>query len=66
MYGYHTPVTWKTDQENTKLWREFPDELVQKMSEVPIALHAHTYTVTLETFKDKIGIHKEMLITQEG
>ena len=36
------------------------------MSEVPIALHAHTYTVTIETYKDKKGIHEEMLITQEG
>ena len=36
------------------------------MSEVPIALHAHTYTVTIETYKEKKGIHSEMLITQEG
>jgi hypothetical protein len=36
------------------------------MSEVPIALHAHTYTVTVETYNYKKEIHKEMLITQEG
>ena len=40
----------KRNQEETKLWHEFPEELVQKMSEIPFALHAHTYTVTLETF----------------
>ena len=54
------------NQEETKLWHEFPEELVQKMSEIPFALHAHTYTVTLDTFREKKGIHKEMVITQIG
>ena len=36
------------------------------MSEVPFALHAHTYSVTIETYKGKKNIHEEMFITQEG
>jgi len=36
------------------------------MSEEPIALHAHTWAVTIETYIEKKGINSEMLITQEG
>ena len=36
------------------------------MSYSEIGLHAHHYSVTLDTFKNKKGLFKNMRITQEG
>ncbi len=62
-YGKNHPVIWTTDARDTKLWSSFSEDLVKKMSHSPVGLHAHHYSITLDTFKKKKGLFENMRIT---
>lgn len=51
IYGDNLPVTWnKKNAKESRMFGSYPKDLVQKMETNGVALHAHTYSVSLETY----------------
>ena len=52
IYGQSRPVKWevKNPLEDSQLFKYFTPELVEKVASRNLSLHAHTYSVSFETF----------------
>ena len=65
-YGDNRNITWEVDNvnEDSKLWGTFPNSLQENMTRNGIALHAHTYSVSFNTYNNTPGLKDFMKITQ--
>ena len=65
IYGESRPIEWAVQNvtEESVLFSTFPEELVQAMEVQDVALHAHTYSVSVETFENTEGLRENMKIT---
>jgi gamma-glutamyl hydrolase len=65
VYGQSLPIDWKVENvtEESRLFSTFPDYLVEAMDNEGLALHAHTYSVSVETFNSTPGLKEFMKIT---
>ena len=66
IYGRNRPVHWEVNNpaKESKLFATFPEELLHKMASEGIGLHAHSYSVGLDTFKKKTGLRRFFKILQ--
>ena len=46
------------------MWGSFPKNLTDMMANKGLAIHAHSYSVSLESFNRTVGLKKFMKITQ--
>lgn len=64
-YGVNRKVNWKVNPDSeSKLWRDFEREVVEYMASHPSVLHAHTYSISVETYLNIPKLHNFMKITQ--
>lgn len=61
IYGENRPINW-TDAES-RFFREFPEDLKDRMEEEGLALHAHTYSTSMDTYIRTPGLKDEMVVT---
>lgn len=65
IYGDNLPVTWhKSNTKDSRMFGSYPVDLLHKMETNGVALHAHTYSVSLETYNKTKGLKKEMKVLQ--
>lgn len=66
IYGQSLPIDWevKNVTQESKLFQTFPNYLVEAMDKDGLALHAHTYSISLDTFNSSKGLREFMKITQ--
>ena len=52
IYGENRPVTWTSSFHNgeSRFFSEYPGYLVGQMQSEGLALHAHTYSVSIDTY----------------
>ena len=50
--------------EDSQLFQTFPEYLVEAMENEGLALHAHTFSVSTDTFNETPGLKDFMKITQ--
>lgn len=66
IYGENRPITWTDSFINgeSKFFEEFPEYLLRHMQTDGLALHAHTYSVSTDTYNRIPGLKNEMVVTQ--
>lgn len=66
IYGENRPVTWTNSAHNgeSRFFNDFPKYLVDHMQHKGLALHAHTYSISTDTYERIPGLKNEMVITQ--
>jgi anthranilate/para-aminobenzoate synthase component II len=66
IYGQSLPIDWNVHDITleSRLFQTFPDYLVEAMDNDGLALHAHTYSISLETFNKTKGLNEFMKVTQ--
>lgn len=65
MYGNQEPVEWNnTNLQNSTLFGTFPEYLVNQMAVDNLTLHAHSYSIDVDTYKKTPGMRNEMKILQ--
>jgi gamma-glutamyl-gamma-aminobutyrate hydrolase PuuD len=66
IYGQSLPIDWevKNVSEESKLFGTFPEYLVNAMQQEGLALHAHTYSVSLDTYNRTPGLRDFMKVLQ--
>ena len=65
IYGKSRPAHWTTRKpEDSQLFRKFPANLTAKMAHEGLALHAHSYSVSMDTFEKTAGLKKFMKVLQ--
>ena len=62
IYGDNLPVSWK--EKESRMFGSYPPSLLKKMETNGVALHAHTYSVSLETYNKTKILKKEMKVIQ--
>jgi gamma-glutamyl-gamma-aminobutyrate hydrolase PuuD len=52
IYGRNLPIKWvdEDSNKNSKFFSKFPQEIIEKMENTGLALHAHTFSVSVDTF----------------
>jgi gamma-glutamyl-gamma-aminobutyrate hydrolase PuuD len=60
MYGENRQVSWAENSTDSQLWGTFPTYLRDAMEEHRLALHAHSYSVSMPTF-DRISKMGDLL-----
>ena len=52
IYSESRPIQWTVDNpKHYRMYRGFPDSVLRKMAEEPLAYHAHNYVVATETYR---------------
>lgn len=66
IYGESRPVRWsvKNPKTQSRLFSSFPRDLVNYMSHKDVALHAHDYSISMESFHSKPGLSRFMKVLQ--
>lgn len=66
IYGESRPIEWAIQNvtEESVLFSTFPQELIDAMEVQDIALHAHSYSISVETYENTVGLRENMKITQ--
>ena len=64
IYGANRPVDWTIPAKNSELWGNFPQNLTNMMHDKGLTIHAHSYSVGMETFNKTQGLKDFMKITQ--
>jgi len=66
IYGENRPVTWTSSSHNGegRFFSEYPQSLKDSMQREGLALHAHTYSVSIDTYEKIPGLKNEMVVTQ--
>lgn len=64
IYGENRPINWTESTSNSAFFKEWPDEIKDQMEEEGLALHAHTYSTSMDTYWRTPGLRNEMLVTQ--
>jgi gamma-glutamyl-gamma-aminobutyrate hydrolase PuuD len=66
IYGQSLPIDWNINDHTveSRLFQTFPDYLVEAMDNDGLALHAHTYAISLDTFNKTKGLNEFMKVTQ--
>mmetsp|Transcript_5780 Transcript_5780/g.9905 ORF Transcript_5780/g.9905 Transcript_5780/m.9905 type:complete len:257 (-) Transcript_5780:438-1208(-) len=64
IYGENRPVDWevKDVRKESRMFQTFPDHLIDEMHKRGLALHAHSYAISIETFYKTKGLREEMKI----
>lgn len=62
IYGENRAINW-TDNESI-FFKDWPEELVDKMEDEGLFLHAHHYSTSLKTWEKTPGLKNEMIVTQ--
>ena len=66
IYGQSLPIDWNVHDHTaeSRLFQTFPDYLVEAMDNDGLALHAHTYSISTDTFNKTKGLNEFMKVTQ--
>jgi gamma-glutamyl-gamma-aminobutyrate hydrolase PuuD len=62
IYGQNRPTQWQIKWSDTRMFKYFTQELAQKMTNIGLSLHAHTYSVDTESLKKKHHLREFMNI----
>lgn len=63
-YGVNRNVNWKVDpKKESQLWKDFEREVVEYMAQHPSVLHAHTYSISVETYMNIPKLQSFMKVT---
>ena len=62
IYGENRPVVWQNNASSL-LFSDFSEDLKHSMAAEGLALHAHTFSVSIDTYMRYAGLRDEMLIT---
>jgi len=51
LYNVYRKINWANkDDDTSRMWADFPDDLKEKMEDNKLAFHGHRYSLSLETF----------------
>lgn len=64
IYGENRPVIWETVANETRLWGNFSKNITDWMAANPSVLHAHSYSVSFDTYNSIPKLKNFMRITQ--
>jgi hypothetical protein len=65
LYGENRPIKWTVNPQNeSKFWKDFDTNLTSYMQENPVVIHAHTYSISVETYNSIPKLQSFMKITQ--
>jgi len=60
-------ANWEVkDSSESKMFKDFPPELIKSMHEKNLFLHIHKFAVTVDDFNKYDGLKKQMKIIQTG
>ena len=66
IYGESRPVHWEVQdiRNQSKMFRTFPDYLKDQMGTQGLALHAHSFAISYETYENTPSLKNDMIVTQ--
>jgi len=63
IYGENRPVEWVGDPQATNTFRTFPKGLTDRMASQGYAKHAHSYSISIDTYDKTPGLKSFMAVT---
>ena len=64
IYGKNKNITWAVNASDTKFFASYPEHLAKAVSTEDVALHAHSYSVSVDTYNNIPKMKTFMKITQ--